>query len=1329
MFESPGGQPILEVWWWSVVTQARGHGAMAEQWYYVDGAGGQAGPVDVDGLKGLLKSNDITMETLVWCDGQGDWEGIDDLPALKARVKPKSKPPPPPVPAKKAAPPPPPAAKAAHPPRRRSSLDALKVGDAGNCQYTGKRRVSGRAMARASANAHWVEKVTVDGVAYYHNAALEKVTYDKPDELKSADELKTESGSWVWVRDDAEAWLPARVVSKLGQGTVKVQMRDSGKGLTLKQSDNQPLWPLTLSSLGRLEDDLVMLDSLNQAAMVHDLKERYKSDDIYTRVAVWKSNLQPDFNVRVIERWVGASHTVLVSINPFKRLPIYGVNLMREFAEPAPNRLLPPHPFAVANGAYLRLRVDAENQAILISGESGAGKTEATKQCLSFLAEVAGSTNNVEQRVLSANPVLEAFGNAKTVRNNNSSRFGRWMEVHFDNRGAIASARRELPPRSRASAPGQDERSYHVFYQLGLSGRHASSGVAGTSAAHGFLSLGSADKAAGVDDAADFRDVESALEQLAFDDAEVAALFSLTAGCLRVGDIEFAPAGDGSAAGARALAKAAYGRLFDWLVKRINVAVAQGGAAGGKFIGVLDIFGFEIFESNSFEQLCINYTNEKLQQHFNRHTFKEEENLYRSEGIDFEPVPFIDNQPVLDLIEKKPDGLLLALDDVVNAPQGSDAKWMARCEKSHAAKKEWVDVSEKHKGSRGRGVKQKGDEEFFTVRHYAGAVTYHIVGFCEKNKDPLGRNLYDLLSLKAPAFPLVGKELFPDLGRNPRRQPTIAGQFRKQLSALMKIVDAADPCYVRCVKPNQQKKARLFDAKSSIEQMTYAGVFEAVKIRKSGYPFRLPHRRFAARYRPLVAAHSLGDGSDRDKCRALLKNLNQDFGAVKMGATMVLYRSPEHRVLELLRNLALEKLVPKAQRGARAGMGRRYLAVLKRVKADLKTLLASPRANDAKALDRADRRFALQERLDLDPLFKKLAAASNPSYQDLADGVRRADKIKDVPGTPEQMALEKKVREKLLTLAKKKIDPIAKEAAAILDEDLMRTVAEDAANACYENEDVLEIKKYLAMPADKLIKEQLKRAKATDDPDRVVNREIKLKALMLETFGASFSFEKVAALRDASDWASRKSFFSSAATRASLAEGFLVYDSRPIHLALTEPPADYAEKKKFDKKAVNLFKGLLGFMGCTKHPYPETLCAEALETALNDPAPHPLRLELYCQLMKQLSGAAAGDVQTKAWDFLAVAFHAFPPPTRAGFDNVVAYFISKNAPPEKKEKLTAALHAGVYGGARATPIKADAIPNIIASTFGGEISARFLDHDLIKAGASKVPPPPPPSAD
>ncbi|KAH8053342.1 hypothetical protein JL722_9567 [Aureococcus anophagefferens] len=961
MFESPGGQPILEVWWWSVVTQARGHGAMAEQWYYVDGAGGQAGPVDVDGLKGLLKSNDITMETLVW---------------------PRTR-------------------------RGAGRRSTLKVGDAGNCQYTGKRRVSGRAMARASANAHWVEKVTVDGVAYYHNAALEKVTYDKPDELKSADELKTESGSWVWVRDDAEAWLPARVVSKLGQGTVK-------------------------------------------AAMVHDLKERYKSDDIYTRVAVWKSNLQPDFN----------------------RLPIYGVNLMREFAEPAPNRLLPPHPFAVANGAYLRLRVDAENQAILISGESGAGKTEATKQCLSFLAEVAGSTNNVEQRVLSANPVLEAFGNAKTVRNNNSSRFGRWMEVHFDNRGAIASARVE-----------------------------------------------------------------------------------------------------------------------NYLLEKSR------GAAGGKFIGVLDIFGFEIFESNSFEQLCINYTNEKLQQHFNRHTFKEEENLYRSEGIDFEPVPFIDNQPVLDLIEKKPDGLLLALDDV------------------------------------------KGDEEFFTVRHYAGAVTYHIVGFCEKNKDPLGRNLYDLLSLKAPAFPLVGKELFPDLGRNPRRQPTIAGQFRKQLSALMKIVDAADPCYVRCVKPNQQKKARLFDAKSSIEQMTYAGVFEAVKIRKSGYPFRLPHRRFAARYRPLVAAHSLGDGSDRDKCRALLKNLNQDFGAVKMGATMVLYRSPEHRVLELLRNLALEKLVPKAQRGARAGMGRRYLAVLKRVKADLKTLLASPRANDAKALDRATR------------------------------------------------------------------------------------------PTCYENEDVLEIKKYLAMPADKLIKEQLKRAKATDDPDRVVNREIKLKALMLETFGASFSFEKVAALRDASDWASRKSFFSSAATRASLAEGFLVYDSRPIHLALTEPPADYAEKKKFDKKAVNLFKGLLGFMGCTKHPYPETLCAEALETALNDPAPHPLRLELYCQLMKQLSGAAAGDVQTKAWDFLAVAFHAFPPPTRAGFDNVVAYFISKNAPPEKKEKLTAALHAGVYGGARATPIKADAIPNIIASTFGGEISARFLDHDLIKAGASKVPPPPPPSAD
>ena len=264
--------------------------------------------------------------------------------------------------------------------------------------------------------------------------------------------------------------------------------------------------------------------------------------------------------------------------------------------------------------------------------------------------------------------------------------------------------------------------------------------------------------------------------------------------------------------------------------------------------------------------------------------------------------------------------------------------------------------------------------------------------------------------------------------------------------------------------------------------MTYAGVFEAVKIRKSGYPFRLSHARFRARYRPLVDAARL-PGDARKDCEHILKVVNQDFGAVKLGQTMVLYRAPEHRVLELLRNLALETLVPKAQRGARRGVGRRYREVLAKVSKDLDAVRASPRFDDAAAVDAAcdaalevlgphqaifphlphiytilkERRHALQERLDLDPVFRALAASTDPTYEAVCDAVRRADVIKDIPGTPAQMALEHQVRDLLVDIARSKIDPVASEALAALDEDLMRTIADEGKRACYESDDLKEI--------------------------------------------------------------------------------------------------------------------------------------------------------------------------------------------------------------------------------------------------------------------------------
>ena len=254
----------------------------------------------------------------------------------------------------------------------------------------------------------WCERFTINGTPYYYHNGTGKVAWEKPDALKSADEMKVDQGQWVWLKDEVESWVVASQVAKSPDGTYVVQ-KLSGATMNLKKdAKEQPLWPLNKASLSRLPDDLVMLDNMNEAEIIYTLRERFRLDKIYT--------------------WVGASKSVLVSVNPFKRLPLYTPDVMDGYANPKPQKPMGPHVFAIANSAFQNLQLKGKNQAILISGESGAGKTEATKQCLAFLADVAGSEGNIEERILMANPVLEAYGNAKTLRNNNSSRFGKWIE-------------------------------------------------------------------------------------------------------------------------------------------------------------------------------------------------------------------------------------------------------------------------------------------------------------------------------------------------------------------------------------------------------------------------------------------------------------------------------------------------------------------------------------------------------------------------------------------------------------------------------------------------------------------------------------------------------------------------------------------------------------------------------------------------------------------------------------------------------------------------------------------------------------------------------------
>lgn len=618
---------------------------------------------------------------------------------------------------------------------------------------------------------------------------------------------------------------------------------------------------------------------------------------------------------------------------------------------------------------------------------------------------------------------------------------------------------------------------------------------------------------------------------------------------------------------------------------------------------VLDIFGFEIFEKNGFEQLCINFTNEKLQQHFNSHTFKEEEQTYLSEEVPYEPVAFIDNQPVLDLIEKKPHGLLNLLDEEVRLPKGDDAKWLSKCASNHASHPNWV-------SDRSR-LNQHGASSFM-INHYAGSVIYDSTNFCDKNRDNVFRDLYDLMS---QANHKNYKELFPEKDNNPRRMETLGGYFRKQLTNLMTVCDTTEPHYIRCIKPNQEKKPKLFNTRICLEQLTYAGVFEAVQIRKTGYPFRLTHSRFAGRYRPLlktkqgrVAVVNSGGGAV-DVCRTILNSINQNFSKVAIGNTMILYRAEEHRILELLRNLCLDRVIPVAQRMARKFVGRKFLKALKFIKKTCQPALQD--GNDSDWLDEViqksqnaispfrpvfsfesydlvkakDRRFKLQERVLLNIEMLKLVKMDPLQYFDqFVNAIKRSDAILDMPGTTEDVVVETKVRTKLRDAAGAKIDPWAADVLFLLEKKTMEQCLAEAKVYNYTSNDLEEIQRLLSLPEDKFVRLQLKRANEIGDKDRVVNREIRLKDIFLDMYGQLFDFSaSCPQLRNPMDWAYSK-FFGLSMNKNAMAMGFLQHTEVPIHQSLTK-----LDDAVDSKSAVKAFKNLMGFMGDRKYNCKEHL--------------------------------------------------------------------------------------------------------------------------------------------
>eukprot|EP00879_Flechtneria_rotunda_P012719 GHRR01013282.1.p1 GENE.GHRR01013282.1~~GHRR01013282.1.p1 ORF type:complete len:1481 (+),score=699.13 GHRR01013282.1:1396-5838(+) len=578
------------------------------------------------------------------------------------------------------------------------------------------------------------------------------------------------------------------------------------------------------------------------------------------------------------------------------------------------------------------------SQSLVINGESGAGKTETTKKAMQFFAALAGGTG-VEGQVLETNPILEAFGNAKTLRNHNSSRFGKLIEIHFNKTNHICGARIRtyLLEKSRVVHQLKGERSYHIFYQLirGIQDKPQRQALKlpNKPTEFAYLSKSGCTDIDNVDDAANFREVLVALHEIGLSQADINALLATLSGILWLGNLRIDPvyADDSSrvkkdaalsnaasllglheqqlthaithkkiktrdelivkpltaqeAVEARdALAKALYAGVFNWVVAAINVKLEVGKRASGRFIAILDIYGFEQFTVNSFEQLCINYANERLQQQFTRHLFALEQEEYEVEGIDWTKVEWVDNQACVDVIEAMPPkglGVLAVLDSQCKFPQSSDETFMHALRDSLAANDHF-------------GTNLRKQDEFF-ITHYAGPVTYNAAGFLDKNKDMLNADLVELLASSSSNLVVSIGAATADEMEGKKSGQTVSSRFTGQLKELVSMLDTTGLHFVRCIKPNAPLSAGQFATDLVLQQLRCCGVLEVARVSRAGFPTRYRHAEFVVRYKILLPPLEQGMAlkSAADAKAAVLKLLSVfkvAHGQFEMGRTKVFFK-------------------------------------------------------------------------------------------------------------------------------------------------------------------------------------------------------------------------------------------------------------------------------------------------------------------------------------------------------------------------------------------------------------------------------------------------------
>ncbi|CAK5015482.1 unnamed protein product [Meloidogyne enterolobii] len=767
-----------------------------------------------------------------------------------------------------------------------------------------------------------------------------------------------------WVPDQEEGYVAAEITSTKGdQVTVKIASGEKTVKKELIQEMNPPKFEKT--------EDMSNLTFLNDASVLYNLRARYKAMLIYTYSGLF-----------------------CVVINPYKRLPIYTDSVARFYMGKRRTEM-PPHLFAVSDEAYRNMLQNKENQSMLITGESGAGKTENTKKVIAYFASVGASQAEaakdkpkqkmvtLEDQIVQTNPVLEAFGNAKTVRNNNSSRFGKFIRIHFNRAGRVASCDIEhyLLEKSRVIRQAPGERCYHIFYQI-CSGFKPDlmKKLKLNKPLKEYWFVAQAELTIdGIDDKEEFKLTDEAFDVLNFSETEKNDCYKMMGGIMHMGNMKFKQRPREEQAepdeteeanyaaenfgidmeqqltaltkprvrvgsewvskgqnldqvnwAIGAMSKALYARVFEWLVKKCNLTLDQKGLSRDSFIGVLDIAGFEIFDFNSFEQLWINFVNEKLQQFFNHHMFVLEQEEYAREGIAWTFIDFgLDLQACIELIEK-PMGIISMLDEECIVPKASDLTYAQKLGDQHLGKHPNFEKPKPPKGKQG--------EAHFAMRHYAGTVRYNVINWLEKNKDPLNDTLVSVMKNAK------GNQLIIDIWADYQTQEeaaeankkggggkkkgksgsfmTVSMLYRESLNNLMNMLHKTHPHFIRCIIPNEKKQSGMIDAALVLNQLTCNGVLEGIRICRKGFPNRLPHNDFKVRYGILAAAEARSSTDPKVSSANILEKLvnakSLEAENFKVGHTKVFFKAGVLAHIEELRDKCMNDLMCMFQSACRA---------------------------------------------------------------------------------------------------------------------------------------------------------------------------------------------------------------------------------------------------------------------------------------------------------------------------------------------------------------------------------------------------------------------------